>query len=121
MSQHRYKITVAYDGSEFSGSQRQPDRRTVQQDIEEALAQLCGAPVRLHSSSRTDAGVHARGQVCHFDLAAVEGPQNTPVGADALPSIFLPCQLLYPVLNGHQLSCLRSNQQTFLMCCKTKP
>lgn len=68
----RYKLTIAYDGAAFHGWQRQTqpdghDLRTVQQVIEQALMRLCGQPIHLVGASRTDAGVHAKGQVAHFD------------------------------------------------------
>jgi tRNA pseudouridine38-40 synthase len=68
-------MTLAYDGTDFSGWQVQPDKRTVQGEVETGLQHLAGAVVHLHSCGRTDAGVHARAQVAHFDLAA---PWKTP-------------------------------------------
>ena len=56
------QLVLHYDGTGFSGWQRQPDRRTVQGVLEGALARLCAAPVAALGSGRTDAGVHARGQ-----------------------------------------------------------
>ncbi|EUJ33875.1 tRNA pseudouridine synthase A [Listeria floridensis FSL S10-1187] len=64
----RYKAVVAYDGSGFSGYQVQPGKRTVQREIEAALKKIHkGNVVRITASGRTDAGVHAKGQVIHFD------------------------------------------------------
>ena len=63
----RFKLTIAYDGTNYSGWQVQPGLRTVQQTLEEAIAATVGAKVKLHGSGRTDRGVHARGQVAHFD------------------------------------------------------
>lgn len=60
---------MAYDGTGFSGWQSQPDANAVQDHIERRLAALLGGAVRIHGSGRTDAGVHARGQVFHFDGA----------------------------------------------------
>jgi len=61
------KLTIAYDGAPFAGWQIQPNGMTVQELIEKALAEVAKEPIRLHGSGRTDAGVHALGQVAHFD------------------------------------------------------
>lgn len=64
----RFKSTIAYDGAGFSGWQIQPRGRTVQAEVEAALRKLHkGAEVPVTASGRTDSGVHARGQVIHFD------------------------------------------------------
>lgn len=60
------KLTIEYDGTNYAGWQVQPNGLAIQQVVEEALARLTGDPVRLHSSGRTDAGVHARGMVATF-------------------------------------------------------
>lgn len=64
----RYRMTIAYDGTDFHGWQVQPDQSTVQASLEAALRQLSGVEVHVHSCGRTDTGVHARAQVAHFDL-----------------------------------------------------
>jgi len=64
----RYKLTLAYDGTHYAGYQLQENGIAVQQRLEETLAYLNRGPVRVFGSSRTDAGVHARGFVCHFDF-----------------------------------------------------
>ena len=65
----RYLITVSYDGTEFSGYQKQPKMRTVQGEIEKALKEISGGKkIDIHASGRTDAGVHAMAQKIHFDL-----------------------------------------------------
>jgi tRNA pseudouridine38-40 synthase len=64
----RYKIVVSYDGTDYAGWQVQPNGVTVQEKIESAIFQLAGEHVKVHGSGRTDQGVHARGQVAHFDL-----------------------------------------------------
>ena len=63
-----YYAVLQYDGGRFAGWQRQPDTRTVQSDFEAALARLAGGPVGCTAAGRTDAGVHALGQVVSFQL-----------------------------------------------------
>ena len=65
----RYKLTIEYDGGPFVGWQRQQNGRAVQQAIEEAIAAFSGEVVVVKGAGRTDAGVHALGQVAHIDLA----------------------------------------------------
>ena len=64
----RIKCIVSYDGTNFYGWQIQPDRRTVQEEIQKAIYKITKEEVTIHSSGRTDAGVHANGQVFHFDI-----------------------------------------------------
>ncbi|MFM2221620.1 MAG: tRNA pseudouridine(38-40) synthase TruA [Verrucomicrobiota bacterium] len=63
----RIKLTLAYDGRAFSGSQSQVGGNTIQDHLERAISETAKVPLRVHLSGRTDAGVHALGQVGHFD------------------------------------------------------
>ena len=64
----RLRIEIAYDGTNFSGWALQPDRRTVQASIEEAISKIARVNVETIVAGRTDAGVHATGQVIHVDV-----------------------------------------------------
>jgi len=66
----KFRLTIAYDGTAYDGWQVQKTGTGVQEKIEDALAKLFPARPRLHSSSRTDAGVHALGMVAHFEVPA---------------------------------------------------
>jgi tRNA pseudouridine38-40 synthase len=74
---HRWKCLCAYDGTDYDGWQSQVGGNTIQDFIEKRLGEIFGKPVRIHGAGRTDAGVHARGQVFHFDAF-------WPHGADKL-------------------------------------
>ncbi len=67
MKKRRYKLVIEYDGTNFSGWQIQENARTVQEELEKALSSLFDEPIRTVGAGRTDAGVHAKGQVVHFD------------------------------------------------------
>lgn len=70
----RVKLVLEYDGTGLSGWQRQINGPTVQQHLEEALEAVLGEPIAITGASRTDAGVHATGQVAHFDWGARQIP-----------------------------------------------
>lgn len=72
----RIKLVIEYDGTGYCGWQRQDRGKTVQQTIEDALRGLTGEKTILHAAGRTDAGVHALGQVAHFDTESSIPPEK---------------------------------------------
>ena len=72
----RIKLTLSYDGTDFCGWQRQKNGVSVQQTVEDAVFSLTGEKVSVIASGRTDAGVHAAGQVAHFDTNANIPPEK---------------------------------------------
>ena len=82
----RYVLKIAYDGTDYAGWQCQKNAVSVQETLETALQTAFGICVRLTASGRTDAGVHAAGQTCHFDAELTVPPEKMP---DAL-NRFLP-------------------------------
>ncbi|MDE0175843.1 MAG: tRNA pseudouridine(38-40) synthase TruA [Defluviicoccus sp.] len=77
----RWRITVEYDGTGYVGWQRQDNGPSIQEALETAIARFCGETPRVFGAGRTDAGVHASGQVAHFDL---EKSARADTVADAL-------------------------------------
>jgi tRNA pseudouridine38-40 synthase len=77
----RWKLTIEYDGAAFCGWQKQANALSVQQALEQAIEKFCGETVTLYAAGRTDAGVHARAQVAHFDLTK---KTTAPIIRDAL-------------------------------------
>ncbi|MDQ0415526.1 tRNA pseudouridine(38-40) synthase TruA [Mesobacillus stamsii] len=81
----RIKCIISYDGTGFSGYQVQPGKRTVQGELEKVLEKLeKGRNIRVSASGRTDAGVHARGQVIHFDTTLEMEPSRWQIALHSL-------------------------------------
>jgi len=79
---HRYKLTVEYDGAPFFGWQSQRDGRAVEDYVRRAIQGFCGGVLDMAAAGRTDAGVHARGQVIHIDLDAEWEPARIRAGVN---------------------------------------
>lgn len=77
----RYKLTIEYDGTDFVGWQRQDNGPSIQEALERAVEMFCGERPTLYAAGRTDAGVHALGQVAHLDI---EKPTDADTLRDAL-------------------------------------
>src|SRR5215831_11546779 len=80
----RLKLLLEYSGTRYHGWQIQPNAVTIQGTLEACLARLTNGPVRLHAAGRTDAGVHALGQVAHFDTASTIALPALVRGANSL-------------------------------------
>ncbi|HZP44336.1 MAG TPA: tRNA pseudouridine(38-40) synthase TruA [Candidatus Binataceae bacterium] len=80
----RFRLTLEYDGSTYSGWQLQRGQGSIQAELEAALARLFGVHVRVHGAGRTDAGVHALGQVAAFDAPRVIAPAELHRALNAL-------------------------------------
>ena len=87
----RLRLTVHYDGSAFHGWQSQPDRRTVQGELMSALSNLADRPISLIGAGRTDAGVHATGQVASADMPSSWTPESLRRSLNAIlpPEIWI--------------------------------
>jgi tRNA pseudouridine38-40 synthase len=79
----RIAVGVEYDGSAYAGWQVQPSLPTIQQLLEAALGKIAAEPVALTCAGRTDAGVHAHGQVAHFDTGALRSLRSWVLGANS--------------------------------------
>ncbi|MCF8093192.1 MAG: tRNA pseudouridine(38-40) synthase TruA [Desulfotignum sp.] len=79
-----FKLTIEYDGTGFSGWQRQADKPTIQGELEKVLSRILSQPVYLAGSGRTDAGVHAWGQVASFCADTAMDPLVLQKGANSL-------------------------------------
>lgn len=92
----RYRMTVAYDGTDYAGWQVQPGATTVQGELERFLGEIRGESVRVHCSGRTDSGVHARAQVTHFDLERPLGRKPIRHALNALLADAIRVQAISP-------------------------
>ena len=85
----RVFLKIEYDGTNYSGWQIQPNGNTVQAEIESALKALTGEEISVTASGRTDSGVHAAGQVAHFDTESAIPPERFAAALNAI----LPCDI----------------------------
>jgi tRNA pseudouridine38-40 synthase len=94
----RYRITVEYDGTPFVGWQTQAQGQSVQGSLQAAIAAFCGEHVSVRGAGRTDSGVHALGQVAHFDLARERDPMRVREALNHLlrpaPIAVLDCEIV---------------------------
>ncbi|HET7756102.1 MAG TPA: tRNA pseudouridine(38-40) synthase TruA, partial [Steroidobacteraceae bacterium] len=105
-----------YDGSRFAGWQTQRSLRTVQETAERALGGVAAEPVALVCAGRTDAGVHARGQVAHFDTAAERSTRGWVLGANsALPADLSVAWALPVPAHFHARYCAESRTYRYLV------
>lgn len=89
-----FKLKVEYDGTMFSGWQRQPGRLTIQGELESVLSLILNQAIQIHGSGRTDAGVHALGQVAHFTAQTPLDALEVKKGVNSLiryPIVILDC------------------------------
>ena len=77
------KLTIEYDGKEFNGWQKQPDKLNIQGNIENAIKQITGEEIELNASGRTDAGVHALGQVANFKTNSILPIEKFPIAINS--------------------------------------
>ena len=99
LSTSRYKLTLSYDGTEYSGWQVQPNGQAIQPLVQRAIETVLRHPIRLSASGRTDAGVHALAQIAHFDSPTQILPLRFILSANALlpPDIrILACEPVPP-------------------------
>jgi len=79
----RIAVGIEYDGTGLSGWQQQPAAPSLQQTLQQAISKVCDHPVELTAAGRTDAGVHARGQVAHFELHTARTARTLVLGANS--------------------------------------
>ncbi len=94
-----FKVIVEYDGSHFAGWQIQKNGITVQEELQKAISMILNKPVKLTGSGRTDAGVHALGQVANFHADTSISPENLLKGVNSiikLPIVLRSCDIVEP-------------------------
>ena len=107
----RYKILIEYDGTPFNGWQRQADGTSVQGALEEALFKFCSEAAGVRGAGRTDAGVHALGQVAHFDLVKSWDPFRVREALNfhlkPAPVVVVECELAEPTFDARHSATAR--------------
>lgn len=118
----RYAAIVEYDGSRFNGWQRQSHAPSVQAAVEAALAYVADEPVRVHTAGRTDSGVHAVGQVIHFDTDKVRSDYGWLRGANTQLSGSAAIKWIQPVADDfHARFSAQSRRYRYIMNTRKAP
>lgn len=120
----RIMMTVAYDGTDYCGWQLQPGRITVEGVINEALSQMLKEDIQVIGASRTDAGVHSRGNVCVFDSSRSIAPENVARALNArLPDTVVitgACEVA-PDFHPRKCDCVKTYEYRILNCAIDDP
>ena len=120
----RYKLTIEYDGTPFSGWQRQREQMSVQQALEDAVERFSGEVVKSQAAGRTDAGVHALGQVAHIDLAKDWEPFRVREALNyhmrVYPVVVVECEAVGPDFEA-RFSAVARHYQYRILCRRAPP
>ncbi len=109
-----YALTLSYQGTDYAGWQRQPNAVSVQQRVEEALSSFLGQETRIHAASRTDAGVHSRGQVAHLFLDREFSAQGLQHGTNRHLPIDIRVMAAHRMSEGfHARKCARAKEYRY--------
>jgi tRNA pseudouridine38-40 synthase len=116
----RYAACVEYDGAGFAGWQRQPLQRTIEAELARAFASVAAHPVDIVCAGRTDAGVHATGQIIHFESNARRSLRGWGMGASTeLPGDISVCWVRPVPEHFHARYSAVSRTYRYLICCRT--
>jgi tRNA pseudouridine38-40 synthase len=116
----RFRVVLEYDGTLYHGWQFQKGLATVQGKVEETLERILGAPVRVYGSGRTDAGVHAEGQVAHFTADWAHGPDDLHRACNALLPPDISVSALAPVADDFHAR-HSATAKTYRYCILNRP
>jgi len=114
-----WRLDLQYEGTEFRGWARQPGLRTVQAEVERALSTLLGEPARVTVAGRTDAGVHAWGQVASFASLRPLDPHRALLSLNALLPLDVAAQALTPAPDAFNARVARSRTYRYTLWCGT--
>ena len=111
----KYKLTIEYDGTNFVGWQSQDNGNSIQQSLEEAIKKLSNERVTVYGAGRTDSGVHAKGQVAHFEISAVVSKMTLIWKVQNVLNAYEPtAREIYPGLNNDYVW-IRNNRDFYPM------
>lgn len=119
----RIAVGIEYEGSRYAGWQAQPGLLTIQGELERALSRVADHPLAVACAGRTDAGVHASGQVAHFDTSATRAPHGWVLGANSYLPADIALRWATPVAPGFhaRYSALARSYRYLIVQGRTRP